>query len=125
MEIVLDTSFLVTAIACRIDPFEAIDKAVDGNIEFAVLDKTVRELEKLINESKYSDKKAAQLALKLVKSKGLKIITTEDGYADDLLVCLDAMKCIVATQDKGLKKRLKDKGFRVITLRQKKYAVMV
>ena len=125
MYLVYDTSFLMTALKLKVDPFSSVERLMDIPAVFAVVDKTVTELEKLINEGSYSDKKVSQLALRIIKSKGLKVISTKEGYADDALVALDAKEHIVATQDSKLKKRLKEKSFKVVTLRQKKYAVMV
>ncbi len=126
MHLVFDTSFLLTAFQERVDPFEAVERVFTEGRVLAVLDKTIEELEKLIKEGKFSEKKAASLVLQLIKSKNLKIITSHsDGYADDALVALDPQQAVVATQDIGLKKRLKERGFKVITLRQRKYAVMV
>ena len=125
MYLVYDTSFLMTALKLKVDPFSSVERLMDIPAVFAVVDKTVTELEKLINEGSYSDKKVSQLALRIIKSKGLKVISTKEGYADDALVALEAKEHIVATQDSKLKKRLKEKSFKVVTLRQKKYAVMV
>ena len=65
------------------------------------------------------------------KAKALKTIKTantkEHNYLDDKIIEIAAKnpdKYMVATQDRQLKKRLKQKGVKVITIRQKKYAII-
>ncbi|ENO11843.1 hypothetical protein MBGDC06_00542, partial [Thermoplasmatales archaeon SCGC AB-539-C06] len=67
------------------------------------------------------NRRAAKLGLQLLKSKNVKIIKTEeDLLVDDLIVGLKGY--IVATQDIGLKKRIKGK---IITLRAKKKLILI
>ena len=62
---------------------------------------------------------AAKLALKLIKAKGLKILDINQKPVDKILTEL-SKEYIIATQDKELKKEIKNK----IILRQKKYLVL-
>lgn len=123
-KIILDTNFLLAIPQFKVDIFDEIDRIIVSKYTIYVLDQTVAELEKLINKSRLSHKRAAKFALSVVKRKGLAIIKTkQDKCADDLLVELDN-KHIIATQDQELKRRLKEKGFRILTIRQKKYLIM-
>ncbi len=122
-KIVLDTNFLLAIPQLRLDIFAAIRDACDFPYELYVLQGTVDELENLINTSLLSRRRAAQFAMKVVKQKQLKVLEPESlGSVDDQLVALDG--CIVATVDKDLKQRLKAKGTRILTIRQKKYVLL-
>lgn len=122
LNVVLDTNFMVHALDFGVDFFSEFQRLMDVNYRVSVLDKSIDELEKLINEGKFSERKASKLALGLIKTKDIKIISTHGKKpVDDLLVSLDPKDNVVATQDRELKSRLKKKGFRVLTMRQKKY----
>ncbi len=108
--IVLDTNFLITALKFKIDIFGEIERICDFNYEIAVLDKSLKELE---------NKPKEKLIKALIKSKKVKIIKTNTkDYVDDILASLEG-GYIIATQDMGLRRRLKGKG--IIFIRQKKY----
>lgn len=125
MKIVLDTNFLLYIFTSKIDIFDEIEKNIHFRPDYYVLDKTIIELEKLINKGTFSERKASKLGLEIIKRKHLKIINTEKNlYVDDALVELDPNEYVIATQDSGLKKRLKEKKFKILTIRQKKYIIM-
>src|SRR3989338_7313752 len=107
--IVLDTNFLITALKFRIDIFDDIEKICDFDYEVAVLDKSLDELNGKPNE---------KLIRALIKDKKVKVIKTNTrDYVDDILASLKG-EYIIATQDIGLRKRLKGKP--IILIRQKK-----
>jgi len=112
--IILDTDFLVNSIRYRVDVISQI--RVDYPKEkIAVMDNTLEELKKLNSPD-------SNAAAHLIKLKGLKIIKTKkDKIVDELILEKVKKDDIVCTQDKGLKKRLKEKDIKVITIRQKKY----
>jgi len=69
----------------------------------------------------------AKIGLQLLKIKKLDVVKTNTrGKTDDVIVDY-ALKeeCIVATQDKDLKRRLANQGTKVITLKQKKTLMFV
>ncbi|MFH1972515.1 MAG: hypothetical protein ABIJ18_03505 [archaeon] len=122
-KIIIDTNILMSVFQLKIDIFEEIFKALDTNFELYILDKQQNELEKLINDSKLSISQPAKFALKILKSKPIKIIkTTENLPVDDLIV--EQKGYIVATVDKQLKQRLKKKGIKILTIKQKKYFIL-
>lgn len=118
--IVLDTNTLMAVSQFGIDIFEAIGSQMQGRYHLFVLDKTANELEKLINEARLSEQKAAKLALQLIKHKNVKTLKTPKNKltADDELLKLKGYA--VLTQDRELKKKLKGKGIEVYTIRQKR-----
>ena len=120
--IILDTNFLLIPFQFRVDIFEEVKKIADFKYKLFVLDKTLDELVKIQKEQKGKNRAAAKLALQLIKKKDVKIIkTTEDKIVDDLLAQYSRKGDIIATQDLGLKRRLKKP---YIILRQKKYLAL-
>ena len=109
MNIILDTSFLITAVKFKVDIFEKLKEICDFPYKLYILDKTLDELK---------GKKQERLINQLIKDK-VGIITTKEGKVDDLLV--EQKDAIIATQDKLLKERLKNQKTIIITIRQKKY----
>jgi hypothetical protein len=125
-KVIIDTNFLLIPYQFKVDIFSEIRRICNVKYDVFVLDKTVGELERIIGKQGGKHREAAKLALGLLKSKGVKVIETrEDKVVDDIIVELANRKeHIVATQDKGLKRRLKTKGIPVITLRQRQYLVL-
>jgi len=123
-KIILDTNFLMAVGQFKVDIFSEIYRICNFNYQLCIIDKTVDELEKIIqSRQKGKDKAAAKLALAIISAKKLKILKTkEDKPVDDLI--LDANDAIVATTDKELINRLKEKKAKIIRLRQKKYLIM-
>ena len=123
--VVLDTNFLIIALEFRIDIFQELSRVLDVRFNVYILDKTINELEKLINKPKVN-----QFTINLVKSfikrKNIKILrTSRNGYVDDLILSLKPGNLIVATQDKELKRKLKLKDIPIIIIRQKKYLELI
>ncbi len=107
--IVLDTDFILEALKNRIDVKVELARIMDYNYEICVLDRTLDELK---------GKKGEKLARTFIE--GLKIIeTSRDKSVDELLFGLNDI--IVATQDRELKEKLKNRDIAVITIRQRKF----
>jgi len=121
-KVILDTNFLMAVSQFGIDIFSEIERICDFRYKLYIIDKTVDELNKVIETNKGKHGRAAKLALSLLKSKGIEgIKTKEKGIVDKLILGIVDRDFIVATQDKDLKSRLKKKNIRLITIRQKKY----
>jgi len=121
-KIVLDTSFLVDSIKFKID-LEEIDKLVSQPYKLLTINSVIKELEKL-SAKEGRDSKNAKIALKLVKSKRIKILKSKvlksKGSTDKAIIKLSDKKTIVATDDRELRKKLKNLGIKTIYLRAKK-----
>ncbi|MBN1377118.1 hypothetical protein JW949_02155 [Candidatus Woesearchaeota archaeon] len=122
-QIILDTNFLLIPEQFNVDIFKEIDRIINYPYGLYIVEGTEKELEKIKKEGNQKDKRAVNIALKLIEQKNLKTHPdsdkkTEDSV-DDLIV--EKARDYVATQDKELKKRLKKKKIRIITLKQKKY----
>ena len=105
----------------RVDIFSEIDKICNFNYEVYVLDKTIGELNGIIKNQSGKHEDAAKFALKSIEVKKIKIVKTEEGRVDDIIVKLAEKEgYIVATQDKDLKRKLVNQGSVLMVLRQKK-----
>ena len=109
-KIIFDTNFLLTTAKFNIDIFSELKRICDFPYKLYILEKTIKELK---------GKKGAKLALDLIREK-VKIIKTKKEEDVDTLL-LNLKNFIIATQDKALKKKLKEKKRKIITIRQKKY----
>lgn len=115
-KIVLDTNFLMIPGLEGVDIFSEIERICDFPYRLYIIDKTVSELYNIIEKQKGKHKAAAKLALSLIKSKDLNIMTLKSARdVDNLLLSLKD-ECIIATQDKELKKKI---GKNLIVLRSK------
>lgn len=120
-KIILDTNFLMIPYKFKVDIFSEIDRVCRFNYRLCIFEQTITELKKIIEKQTGKDKRAAQLALKLIKLKNIGMINP-DGTDVDLLILEHANEDMtVATQDIELRKELMKKGVSVIMLRQKKY----
>ena len=123
MKFILDTNFLLIPGQFKVDIFSELRKF--GRLELYTLDLSVKELEKLSLEKSF-DGMAAKLALGLVKEKGIHVLAAGRGSTDTEIEAAAIFgSYTVCTQDKDLIGRLKTKGIKIISLRQKKYLVEV
>ena len=115
MKILLDTNFLMMPHQFGVDIFEFLK-----DYEMLTLSSCVEELRKL-SKKRGDDGKAAKIALKLVKDRGIEVAKTKEKGDRAILVYALREKCTVGTNDIGLMKSLKNGGIKIIRLRQKKY----
>jgi uncharacterized protein len=121
-KVLLDTNFLLIPAKFKVDIYAELERIFDKH-ELFVLDKSLVELDNIIQNQKGAEKAAAKLAKAILEAKKPKTLkTTSKDYVDDVILGLEGY--IVATQDKELRDRLKKKGIKTITLRQKKYLVL-
>lgn len=124
MRIILDTNFLMICEQFKVDIFTEIDRICLFKYKLYVVDKTIDELKKIIEEQKGKHKFAAKIALQLIKKKKISVIKTKEGHVDDLILDLLGKNTILATQDALLRKKAVKKGIKVIFLRSKNYLVL-
>ena len=124
--IVLDTNFLLIPGQFHVDIFAEIERICTFPYRLAVIDLTLHELLALTQKGTGKDKKAAKLALNLIQAKKIATIKIEKLKNTDLALVALADQChIIATQDRALRAKIKDKQAKVIILRQKQYLQMV
>lgn len=120
-KIILDTNALMAIAEFKIDIFSELERICDFTYDLYVLEGTIKELKKIMEEQRQKFKRAAKLALAIVKAKGIKKIASSN-YVDDVLVELSKKGDLILTQDIELKKRL-TKPY--LTIRQKKRVVLM
>jgi rRNA-processing protein FCF1 len=122
-KIIIDTNFLLVPEQFKVDIFTEIKNAL-GDVEFYIIDKTLDELQKIIDNGG-KDKIAAKIGLELVKRKKLNELTST-SYVDDAIVevCKQDPKFMVATNDVVLKRKLRKINIKTIELKQKKYIII-
>jgi len=123
-KILLDTNFLLAMYQFKVDIFSQIDKISTFEYELCVIDKTLDELKNIVEKQKGKNKDAAKIAIKVIAIKNIKVIKTKSNkHTDDVIVDLSGSDFIVATQDKELRARLKQRNVPIILLRKKQKAV--
>jgi uncharacterized protein len=127
-KVILDTNFLLIPGQFKVDIFTEIKRVMDEPFQMFIIDKTMDELKGIEILGKTIDKQAVKLgrmlAESLIKQKSLKTINSySKKHVDDIIVSKANNNVYVATQDKGLKKRVKAEGAKIITLKQKKYLI--
>jgi rRNA-processing protein FCF1 len=116
MQILLDTNFIITATKQKIDIDESLNNLTDEPIEYIIPQDVLNELKKL----------KATLALEITKTLNPTIIDlpTKNPNVDIKIVnyLSDKPKTILATLDKNLKQRVKNK---ILTIRNKKHLEII
>lgn len=125
-KVILDTNFLLIPGEFKIDIFTEIRCLVDFSYKFFIIDKTIDELNKIIEDekSKVKDRENAKIALELIKLKEIGKIKSDKRYVDDAIVKKSDEDTVVATSDKELKRRLKKKGIKIIFLKKKQFLAL-
>ncbi|MBW3002548.1 nucleotide-binding protein [Candidatus Woesearchaeota archaeon] len=125
-KVVLDTDFLIHCASAKIDYAEELRRILDFSYKTYIIDKTIDELDNIIETKKGKTKANAKLAKAILKAKKIPLIKTKkDKIVDELILKNAAKNCIVATMDADLKRKLKAKGIPRIVIRQKKYLVLL
>ncbi len=112
--IIPDTNTWMAIGQFKVDIFSELERICDFKYEIVALDRIVEELEKV-----KKGRENSKLALAIIKKKGIRLVTTERGHVDDILVRLAKEGGIVITQDKELKERIKKVSGQLMTIRQK------
>lgn len=122
--VLVDTNFLVECAKRKIDIHAELTRILDTTFSMAVLDRTMEELEEIIARGK-KEGQAAKLAKTILMTQHVTIMATSGGHTDTLLVEKADVENIIATQDAGLKKKLKQKKQPVIVIRGAKKLALV
>ncbi len=121
MEIVIDTNILIYATERRIDLFEAIKERF-GSVPVKIPNLVLREVMDLSEKArKGSDKRAAKLALEILKTKKFDVVKIQAEYADDAIIQYSKNKdVVVLTMDLRLQGRLERENIKYTYLNNKK-----
>ncbi len=118
--ILLDTSFLIECVRNKIDINKELSRILDENFQIAILDRTHDELES-IRARGGKDAAVVKLANTiLIAKKFIVYPTSGKRHTDTLLLEKAGADTIIATMDKELKRRLKQKKQDVMIVRGNK-----
>jgi rRNA-processing protein FCF1 len=119
MKVILDTNFLMVPFQFKVDILGEIKRLLDVNYELLVPNKVMGELNTLTKKGNLRERKSSRIGLELAKNmKSIKVLGIDP---DDAILSIIDNKTIVCTNDKELRKRVMDKGGRVIFLKQGKF----
>jgi len=119
VQILLDTSFLLTMLKQHRNPEEEIRTAVPGNVKILVLDIVVFELERLARKASASTHAFASASLDFLAKRRIPVIEHKAGPTDvdaALIACALTEKTPtgMATVDRGLRSALGSQDVPVI-----------
>lgn len=119
MLIILDTSMLMLPLEKKINLSSEIERIIPKSHKIVVPKIVLKELTELLESSSSVTTRKANFALNL--SKNFTIIDSQEGiHADEEIIRLALEhKAIVATNDKKLRLRLREKGIAVISMHGK------
>lgn len=119
--IILDSNALLVPLNFKIDIYEELKKLLNAHFELVLLSPIRQELENLANKGSPKMRKNASYALKLAqKCKSVHINHDEESLTDDVIVeTARKWHCLVFTNDRQLRKRLRDINVPVVYVRQK------
>ena len=124
-KIISDTNFLMIPLQFKVDIFSELERICSFNYKLYVFERSLDELNNIVEKQKGKSKNAAQFALKLIKLKDIGVLEAEGRSVDSIILKNADKDTVVATQDGLLKKKLLEKGVSVIILRQKKYLQLI
>ncbi len=114
--VVLDTNMLMVPYQFGVDILEEIARLVPG-ARIVTIPQVIKELEKLEHRG-LKERLGARIAKKLLERIDILEIDPELP-TDTALVELASKGCIIATNDKRLKRRVWDVGGKIISLRER------
>lgn len=121
LKVILDSNALFVPLEFKIDIFAELKRLLNRNVDFVLLSPVKRELEMLAAKNSPKIRREAIFALRLAE-KCKYVAVEEDGrvFTDDVIVRVAKnWNSPVFTNDRQLKKRLRDISVPVIYVRQK------
>ncbi|MCL2172779.1 MAG: DNA-binding protein [Nitrososphaerota archaeon] len=122
LKIIIDSNALFTPLELKIDIFEELQCLLNRNIECIVIHPVKAELELLANKDSFKLRRQASFALRLAveKCKIVQVDISNNSTTDDAIVKVaKSWNTPVFTNDRQLRKRLRDISLPVIYVRQK------
>lgn len=126
VKIVLDTNFLTIPAEFGVDIFAECERIIERIATFIVLQPVFTEIERRLDKPRSkTEKRKFRIAMNLIER--CEVISTpfSDTPVDDQLVSYaHSNDAVIATCDKGLRKKAREKGIPVLYLRGKKYIAL-
>ena len=122
LKVVLDANFFFVPSQFNLDIFEELSNLLNKHFEPILLSSTLQELEGLAQSSSPKIGKQALFALRFAEK--CRFVSVEKSLSesyDDVIVRVAAeLRVLVGTNDRELRRRLRERGVTVIFLRQKR-----
>jgi len=119
--VILDSNFLFIPSQFHIDVFEGLMAILNQKFEPILLSPTYKELQRIAQNGPPKIRQQASLALRLAEK--CRVSEVEQGFretTDDVITRVAAeWRCPVATNDRALRKKLRDKNVPVIYVRKR------
>ena len=121
IKIIFDSNFLLIQAQFCINIYEELEKLLNRKIEKIVISPIYEELQRLTKRKKIKERKNALMTLQFIKNFDIvKVEKLQNETVDNLIIRLaKKWNSPVATNDKELKRSLRNRGISVIYLRQK------
>jgi len=121
LKVILDSNAFFTPLQFKVDIFEELKILLNRRFELVLLSQVRQELERLFKQGSTQMRKNAAFALKLTeKCEVVTIDETGTDNVDDVIIRVASKGgCAVFTNDRQLKKKLRDINVPVIYVRQK------
>lgn len=125
MEILLDTNFILTCVLQKIDFVELSEEMFNEKLNWILPKQVISELKKIEKDLKQKRKfrEGAKLSLEILETMNLKIVDLNKNPNIDIAIkdYIFDKPIILATNDKGLKKRVKN---RILSIRGTKSLIL-
>jgi rRNA-processing protein FCF1 len=118
-KIIFDSNAFFVPLQLKIDVFEELKLLLNTNFEPILLSPVRRELERLVEKKTRNDKRAAYALRLAEKCKYVEVEENSESPDDIIAKVAKEWNSIVFTNDKQLRKRLRDINTPVIYVRQK------
>jgi rRNA-processing protein FCF1 len=115
----MDANFLMVPSQFKVDIFGEINRLLDVKYDFFVPDKVLAELKALTKKGGQKEKKMARIGLELAKN--MKVLGVKGADTDEAIISMVDKDTVVCTNDKLLREKIRERGGKVIFLRQRKF----
>jgi rRNA-processing protein FCF1 len=120
IRIILDSNALFVPIQLKIDIFQELKTLLNRNFELVLLKPIQREIERLAMEGSSQMRKNASYALKLAEKCRIVGVKQDAASPDDVILQTASIwTCPVFTNDRELRRKLRNINVPVIYVRQK------
>ena len=125
VKVLVDTNFLLAPFSLGLDLFSELDRVIVAKYEVVVLDCVLRELKELARRGGKIGR-MARSALELVDRANVKFCSFSCGGVDESILnyAKKVERCVVATNDRELRRKLREAGVAVVFLRQEDHLAL-
>jgi rRNA-processing protein FCF1 len=119
VEVAVDANFLMLPMVKRINLVSELDRLLTVRYRLVVPRCVVEELERLEAQGRLLERRRARFALSFIKGLGMEVVDSPPSRGVDEALAQGALshRWVVATNDRGLKSKLRRLGVPVICLR--------